>query len=904
MRRPRARRALRLVAALLATVAALTGPTRPAAAADAVTGCPSPDPAAIVVDPDHSKGGAGPTCNYSVKDGDRVVGGFAVVVEFGCPAEVTSLWAGKARKNAVVSDTEIVRTEAKGPGNYETFTGRWSTQEKVFLRVGATAIATITAYSDTKIYAAKKLGSVALAVTGANRAAAPACAQSGIPATGSSEPGAKKLAVSFGRAPQTALQDALDILVMRAFVTSGGKPVDGVAVDMLDGAGLVAQGTTDAQGEVTLDYKVPKPLGRTKIALNVRAAKAGYEVARATFADTITFNVLNTYLDVDPIVGKKRADEPVTVTGRVYSAVGGFPLPRGVPSTLDVDGYGGSTDADGRFAVQILARKGTLTVKASPKDLDRYAGTSRDVAIDVADPSKLVMSVATDRDWYPADGTIVVKGTLSVDGKPASGFVGLSYAGGNGNVQLPGTQTAAGGSFEFVLPKLSSIPGATTSGAVFIALQARVPGATEARSTLKARVRGLVEGCEPLSGFVASGIATFPLAETVGDTSLFTPDRGGRGRGFSDGRFIVAESGKVALGFPLDADGVSTAGITLPAGARIEVVRYCRDENGRVTLAVRVLDNSAVRVGYSGPSSNDPKWRVLIQTDHGTVTNVKTDYAVAVQGDTTTVSLHEGAVLLQPKSGTATPMEAPRIAFMKKGSVRVEDLPGGFVAGIDDPGPLVAGARPGGATSPPTEPAAAERFTIQAGIRRVRPGETVDVPIYLVKAERVANINVDVGFDAAVVAVDGGDKPVRGGSFLQGALLAANTGAAGVVKVGLATTTGQTGAGSIAWIRFRAKGSPGDVTPVRLDVGTVNDEAGTRLEVVRIEGRVEIIRPEDVPQGDCDGNGRLDEADALCALQMSVRLRPEDRVLDVDGAAGVTSRDAAVILQRALGKRG
>jgi hypothetical protein len=53
--------------------------------------------------------------------------------------------------------------------------------------------------------------------------------------------------------------------------------------------------------------------------------------------------------------------------------------------------------------------------------------------------------------------------------------------------------------------------------------------------------------------------------------------------------------------------------------------------------------------------------------------------------------------------------------------------------------------------------------------------------------------------------------------------------------------------------------------------------------------------------GDCDGDGRVTELDARCALEMSVRLAPVQMAADMDDSNDVTSRDAVVILQRAVG---
>jgi hypothetical protein len=61
------------------------------------------------------------------------------------------------------------------------------------------------------------------------------------------------------------------------------------------------------------------------------------------------------------------------------------------------------------------------------------------------------------------------------------------------------------------------------------------------------------------------------------------------------------------------------------------------------------------------------------------------------------------------------------------------------------------------------------------------------------------------------------------------------------------------------------------------------------------------IAPSGLP-GDCDKDGKITESDALCALEMSVQTRPADQTMDMDQSGAVDSRDAVIILQRALSK--
>lgn len=197
------------------------------------------------------------------------------------------------------------------------------------------------------------------------------------------------------------------------------------------------------------------------------------------------------------------------------------------------------------------------------------------------------------------------------------------------------------------------------------------------------------------------------------------------------------------------------------------------------------------------------------------------------------------------------------------------------------------------------EPAAVERMTIQGGQRNVVAGDTVWVPFWMIRGDNVANINFEVRYDSQVVTAIRG---VSRGSFLGAALGQANTEESGIVYIGYAQTSGTSGTGTIAYVNFQAVGVPGDVTELAITVTTLNDPDGSVLSIDRINGLVRIVDENGLVPGDCQGDGRLNEADALCALQMSVRLVPPRLTLDLDNDSAVTSRDSTIILQRAVGR--
>lgn len=166
----------------------------------------------------------------------------------------------------------------------------------------------------------------------------------------------------------------------------------------------------------------------------------------------------------------------------------------------------------------------------------------------------------------------------------------------------------------------------------------------------------------------------------------------------------------------------------------------------------------------------------------------------------------------------------------------------------------------------------------------------------------VANINYEISYNTNVVAV--AQSGVVKGSFLASGLMQANAQQAGVVRVANAQSTGENGTGSISWIKLRAVGRPGDQTDLKVVVTTINNPAGAALPIARIDGLIKILDPNGLLPGDCSGKGYLDSSDAICALQMSVGLRPVNLVMDMDKSGDVTSGDSTLIQQKILAAPG
>lgn len=200
---------------------------------------------------------------------------------------------------------------------------------------------------------------------------------------------------------------------------------------------------------------------------------------------------------------------------------------------------------------------------------------------------------------------------------------------------------------------------------------------------------------------------------------------------------------------------------------------------------------------------------------------------------------------------------------------------------------------------PNPEPASRGGMTLQAGQRMAVTGQLVWVPVWLVDASGVANVNVAIGYNAQVAVPEG---EVVAGNMLREHAFSANVAQTGTLLVGFAGDSDLTGTGTVAWIPFVAVGTPGQRTPLTVTVTTVNAADGAVLDIQQIDGEILVVSEDFVILGDCNGDSIMTELDALCALQMSVQLIPQQTALDLDASGAVNSRDAVVILQRALGK--
>jgi hypothetical protein len=200
----------------------------------------------------------------------------------------------------------------------------------------------------------------------------------------------------------------------------------------------------------------------------------------------------------------------------------------------------------------------------------------------------------------------------------------------------------------------------------------------------------------------------------------------------------------------------------------------------------------------------------------------------------------------------------------------------------------------------PADPVRVPGFSVEAGKRNVPQGGAVTVPVSLNHVDALANMNVNIHYDPAVV------RPARDaarGNIISQALFEANVRDRGVVRLGFAQRDDIRGSGTLAQIPFEAVGRAGTRSPLRVEVIMASASAGGRVTPAQlIHGEIVIVNPEGRVPGDTTGTGDLTALDAMNALKMSVRLLPEDMVADLDGDRRVTARDATLILQRVVGR--
>lgn len=232
-----------------------------------------------------------------------------------------------------------------------------------------------------------------------------------------------------------------------------------------------------------------------------------------------------------------------------------------------------------------------------------------------------------------------------------------------------------------------------------------------------------------------------------------------------------------------------------------------------------------------------------------------------------------------------------------KGTFNVKLDPSGKtgtgVVRTDEPAQFTATISRG---SPTTEPTAPVGFTVKASSHQLKSGQTLNVPVELLDASGLSNLNVVVDYSPDVVRVN---STPAAGNVRTDHLFQANAKDPGLVRIGLAGKSSVQTNGQLALIPFTAVGQPGTKTELKIRVTTANNSEGATIAAKTISGLIEIVADSPPPTPPAPPVV-LTPKDAMEALMMSVQLRPEDLKLDLDKDGTVTSNDARMILREVV----
>ena len=189
-------------------------------------------------------------------------------------------------------------------------------------------------------------------------------------------------------------------------------------------------------------------------------------------------------------------------------------------------------------------------------------------------------------------------------------------------------------------------------------------------------------------------------------------------------------------------------------------------------------------------------------------------------------------------------------------------------------------------------------MTLAMNDYKVKQGQEVFAPVFLQNPTNVNNMDWVVNYDSKIAQLV---EP----SVLEGNIpmlaFRANPAQLNRILLGFAEHKPINTGGQLARLRFKAIGAPGTRTPLTLEVKTISDPQLRHLPIKLIHGSIEIVK-DDLARlkGSCCGQPKLVIEDAICALEMSVELRPVDLIMDMDNNGLVNSDDAAIIARQVM----
>jgi hypothetical protein len=198
--------------------------------------------------------------------------------------------------------------------------------------------------------------------------------------------------------------------------------------------------------------------------------------------------------------------------------------------------------------------------------------------------------------------------------------------------------------------------------------------------------------------------------------------------------------------------------------------------------------------------------------------------------------------------------------------------------------------------NPSTETTIPAGFTAKAATHQLKSGQTLNIPVEILDASGISNLNVVVEYSSDVVRVN---SAPAAGNVRTDHLFQANAKDPGLVRIGLAGKSSVQANGQLALIPFTAVGPPGTKTELKIRVTTANNSEGKNVPAKTTAGLIEIVADSPPPTPPAPPVV-LTPKDAMEALMMSVQLRPEDFKLDLDKDGAVTSNDARLILREVV----
>ncbi len=590
-----------------------------------------------------------------------------------------------------------------------------------------------------------------------------------------------------------------------------------------------------------------------------------------------------------------------------------------------------TTDAQGYYEAEYLVlddRVPVIVVEAISPDPNRYEGGNRLYELNIKKRGSLTVRVATDKAVYAPGETVTVSGNVLADGKPTGAAIGFR------SDILPLTSITSGsGSFQYTFTpgqeRQRNVLGPFQNGLHIVSVEATVLGYDGGSASATYLVEQSLT-CTSLSAQVADlgGVArVLPInpqdlqasndpavAQILAQRATLSTNTK-----LTQGLKVTTDAGaRVALRFAGEQGATATVAVRDSTTVRIE--KFCKDKtSGRIQVVLSVDSPGQVVVNKTTTGSIFSNIDVAIATRAVRVKSINTRYFVGVtdDGTTTIAALQDTALVSMPDGTNGINLPAVNRIIVHPGekpdASKITPMDGQIDPGLEK---LLGGE------SVPEPNTNVTGMTIQAAQRQVITGDLVVVPVWLIKANNVANLNLQVTFDANVIRPEGA---IGKGNLLDNALFTPNANQGGIIRAAFARSSGIAGTGTVINIPFRAIGKPGDRTQLDVTVTTINDPNGGVLKVDRIPGEVWIYSkegafpspptappgggtppgpppPPKMLQGDCDGDGNISEVDGLCALEMSTQLRPVSLNVDMDNSGDVTSRDVVIILKGAVGK--